>query len=300
MPALTHRSFEATAVRECLIRHFKTEPALAKEFLHITDLKMATSHLHQIVALNDFVALDTEHYKISADVSEKCLFPLVTNCWQRRGPFVATVQLSTTVQNYVFDIVAMRQLPQLLAALFESDKIVKVVFDHKAEAQVISNSFSLSLNNVIDIQSLLMDIDCKPILGVTLSPKPPTSSLLNVAHTFLGIALDKAAKHRTWLEEILSAEMLQYAADDSAILIRFLQFIATMWWLRLVSEKGEKQTPPLSIDTVPYLVSLLARFYSSDKKAKLYNDPGPFPVHLLYSPRTVQLPEMLYQMDQPQ
>lgn len=287
MSAPTISTFEAETVRACLSRHFKSKTGLAETFLYVTDLATAGSYLSQIVANSDFITMDTEHYKFPSAVSETCRLPLITHFWQRRGPFVATVQLSTLDQNYVFDIVAMQQLPRQLADVFASSKMVKIVFDHKAEAQAVSNSFNLPLINVVDIQDLLMKIQSQTVLGVTLSPKSPTCSLFNVAQTFLGIDLDKSNKHRTWLESTLSAEMLEYAANDSAILIRLLQFIGTVWWLRLVSEKGQKRTPALSSDMVPHLVSLLARYYSSDKKAKLYEDPGAFPKERLYFPRKV-------------
>lgn len=190
------------------------------------------------------------------------------------------LQIGTKDKTFVFDLVALSGLPAKLRECLEDGRILKVVFDHRAEHQALENSFGCKMESVLDLQKVFSSLHEKPILnGFVIRPQPDTPSLWNVVRTHLGFEMDKTFQTRSWMkEEKMPGNVLKYAAGDAAVLIQLLEYLSCAWD---IVEKDEKKKKEVGKDPVGYLVSRLFQAFRSNVSVNQDPPVGPFPEHRL-------------------
>lgn len=210
--------------------------------MYVADFATALQECNAIEDGATVVAIDTEHFNFSKRGLSAAKFPFPVRHWDRCGPFVAVLQVSSTKQTWVFDIVALGVLPCKLRNILERTSTVKLVFDNAAEAAAMNNTFGLRMGNVLDLQKLLDQLAHGALIrGVRLNPAPCSASLASIAKAFLDQDLEKQYQRFNWRKSVVPYAALRYAAEDSMVLIRLMQFIAAayavVWPGRMLSEK---------------------------------------------------------------
>lgn len=265
---MSHRVLPLTLVDDLLMFHFGC-PNTDDSFFYIADYVTARKQLGIISGMS-YICLDSEHYSYSQEDYVEAKFPLETLCWNKLGPFVALVQITTPEGTYVFDILAIGTFPLGLRELLEGTAVTKIVFDHGSEARAFHNSFGCKLTNVVDLQDIVRQLNVgKSVLGIRLRPGPTTLSLANVTWAYMGEITVKAFQKYHWNWNSLSESALWYAANDSVLVQRLLEFLGVAYWYTSVL-KGEATGEP----TLLWVRNLVVRLPRSTAKIELSRPPS--------------------------
>jgi len=278
-------------VRE-LHRHHYGEGIRDNSFIYVSDYVNALRYCEVLHGLS-YVCMDGEHYNYAKDTDPDTL-PLETYCWHLAGPFVALLQITTAEETYVFDILAIGTFPLGLRDLLQGSSVIKVVYDHGSEARALYNSFGCALNNVLDLQDIARQLDYGAMLaGIRLTPGClETVSLANVVQAYLGVHLDKDLQRYRWNGYWLSEDALWYAATDSMVMLRLLEYLAAASWYRSIEEGSVTGPPPAS------LVRTLLLALPRSRRPVLYERPVqdvPFPYEKLSPVRQRRRTRVYYQ-----
>lgn len=196
-------------------------------FVYVADFSAALEYASVIEKNAKVIAVDTEHFNFSQMVMPTARFPYPVKRYNACGPFVALLQVSTKTQTYVFDILAMGDLPGVLKRVLEGSDAVKLVYDHNAEACALNNTFGVRLQHALDLQSLCDKLTRGALIhGVGLNRLPVSPSLQNTVRAFFGDNIDKGFQRFDWRRTNIPHAALRYAAEDAWLLIRLLQFVA--------------------------------------------------------------------------
>lgn len=248
-----------SVVRVAAVRSKMNQDLIApkQKFTYIADFETAMKSCNEVAKGATVIAIDTEHYNFSYRQLGSNRLPYPVKCWNSCGPFVAILQLSTNDQTFVFDILAMGFLPNQLRCLLEQDNVVKVVFDNNAESSALNNTFGLKMRNVLDLQRVTERLASGCLIpGIRMSAMPASASLANTARAYLGVELDKSYQRFDWTKSNIPFHALRYAAEDSMILLRLVQFLAALY---SVVWSGRR----LSETSVEEVVKLLVREHGS-------------------------------------
>lgn len=270
---------------------FPFERIGAEHFTYVTETDIAGKYLDQLKRKSKFVTIDTEHYNFAKRNYQSCSVPLKTKIWDVCGPYVSLVQMGSIDRTFVFDIPAMGALPEPMRDLLESSDVVKVVFDHRAEAQALMNSFDCEMKSVLDLQPIFKSLDVVPILnGFTINPPPVSCSLSNTVHCHLGAVMDGTSRTKSWLKDPLPHSMLQYAADDAAVLVQLIEYLASA---SEITENRANRFPRVNPNVLGTFVRELQRQRPSQVSPKKYRQCGSFPVERLRAIRSNSVSRVL-------
>ena len=139
--------------------------------------------------------------------TEKILaFDLEADSMHHYREQVCLVQISSGSENLIVDPLACTDFSPL-APLFADPAIIKVFHGADYDVRMLHRCFGIEINNLFDTM-----IACQ-FLG------EPAVGLAAVLKKRFGVELDKKYQQADWSRRPLSAEMLDYAAKDTSLLI---------------------------------------------------------------------------------
>ncbi|MFW6014083.1 MAG: HRDC domain-containing protein [Candidatus Nanoarchaeia archaeon] len=121
------------------------------------------------------------------------------------GCFISIIQLSTKKNNYVVDVLKIKN-PGYILSILENEKIEKVFHDVDFDFRILNEQFNCRPKNIFDTKI------AAEMLG---KEKPGLSFLLNEYFN-----MEKKSKFQMadWTKRPLSKEMLEYAVNDTIYL----------------------------------------------------------------------------------
>ena len=122
------------------------------------------------------------------------------------GCFISLIQLSTKKNNYVVDVLKVRN-PSYILSVLEDENIEKVFHDVDFDFRILSEQFGCRPKNIFDTKV------AAEMLG---KEKPGLSFLLN---EYFNIEKKNKFQMADWTKRPLSREMLEYAINDTAYLL---------------------------------------------------------------------------------
>ena len=128
--------------------------------------------------------------------------------------FVCLLQISSITTDYVIDTLLLRdQIGKYLAAIFESDKIIKVFHGCDGDLIWLKSNFDIDVVNLFDT--------CRAYMYITNDKQH--ISLANLSKLYLNLHLSKLYQTADWRIRPLPKAMLEYARKDSRVLLY-------LWW----------------------------------------------------------------------
>ncbi len=122
------------------------------------------------------------------------------------GMYVSVIQIGTREQQYLFDMLAIKDLG-LLADLFTSPRIQKVFHDVSFDLRILHYQYNLSVRSIFDTKLAAQFLD-KPHIG-----------LGDLLEEYFSIQKIKKYQMADWTKRPLSKEMMAYAAKDTRWLL---------------------------------------------------------------------------------
>lgn len=117
-------------------------------------------------------------------------------------PRLCLIQIATPTMAYAIDPLAIEDLSEI-SALFANPSIRKVLHAARQDVEVLLTRLKELPLNLFDTQ-----------VAAALCGMPPQIGYGELVHKTLDVQLDKAHSRTDWAQRPLSAEQLQYAAED--------------------------------------------------------------------------------------
>ncbi|KIP03738.1 hypothetical protein PHLGIDRAFT_77059, partial [Phlebiopsis gigantea 11061_1 CR5-6] len=197
------------------------EPLLPKSFedtpfTWVTDAASLASMLEKLRAANE-IAIDLEYHSYRSFYG-----------------FVCLMQLSTRVEDFVVDTLALRQELEELNEVFTNPSIVKVL--HGAESDIVwlQQDFNLYIVNLFDTFHASKVLDF------------PRHSLATLMEMYCDFTPDKRYQLADWRIRPLPEEMLDYARSDTHFLLFIYDHLRNALLDRAQSRSQSPAIPPPS------------------------------------------------------
>ncbi len=157
------------------------------------------------------IVLITSHEDIKNMVEKLSNSPQIAIDTESNGFYayferVCLIQISDGHTNYIIDTIAVKNCSPL-SALFENEKVEKIMHDARNDITGLKRDFGLSITNLFDTS-----VACK-VLG---KKKRGLRSLL---YEYFGVSLSKKGQHYNWGKRPLEDGYIYYAALDVHYLI---------------------------------------------------------------------------------
>jgi ribonuclease D len=128
------------------------------------------------------------------------------------GTFISIIQISTIEKNYIIDMLNINNV-EPLKEVFENALIKKIFHDVNFDLSILYTQYKINVNNVYDTQMAVK------ILGDT------EIGLGAVLKNYMGIEVEKKFQTADWTKRPLSKELLDYAVNDTAHMIKLKKIL---------------------------------------------------------------------------
>tara|TARA_Y100000310_G_scaffold324031_1_gene385334 strand:- start:10101 stop:11156 length:1056 start_codon:yes stop_codon:yes gene_type:complete len=128
------------------------------------------------------------------------------------GTFISLIQISNKSQNWVIDVLKLKEIQPLLKILADPN-IKKIIHDVSFDLRILNHQFDCQLKNIFDTQ-LAASFIGKEKIGL--------GSLLE---EYFQIKKEKKFQRVDWTKRPLSRAMLEYAVKDTAYLIKLKEVL---------------------------------------------------------------------------
>ena len=237
----------------------------------------------------DFVYIDTpEKLNEAAEIWKKANVIGVDleceNGLHRYGTYISLIQLSTLHGDWIVDVLALKNIDPVLK-MFEDSSIQKIFHDVSFDFRILHYEFKCRPHNIFDTQV------ASQLLG------EGGVGLGSLLEKYFHVAKEKKFQKADWSKRPLTKDMLAYAIQDTAYLIKLRNVLKQqllkkkrMMWVKEEYERIEKSKvtfePMKFLDvkgakqlTDEQRGSLKQLFILREKLAKTVNRPVHFIIH---------------------
>ena len=128
------------------------------------------------------------------------------------GSYISLIQISTKTQNYIVDVLALKEIKPLCTVL-EDDNILKVFHDVDFDFRILNKQFDCHPKRVFDTK----------IASLFLGEE--SVGLGSLLEKYFKIKKEKKFQKVDWTKRPLSAEQLSYAVNDTAHLLQLKKIL---------------------------------------------------------------------------
>ncbi|KAL1106754.1 hypothetical protein V6Z11_D04G225300 [Gossypium hirsutum] len=181
------------------------------------DMKMGDSYV--------WVESELQLSQLARVLSEQTVFAVDTEQHSLRSflGFTALIQISTEMEDYLVDVIALHDSMGILRPVFADPNICKVFHGADGDIVWLQRDFHIYVVNLFDTAKA-----CEVL-------SKPQKSLAYLLETYCGVAKNKLLQREDWRQRPLSDEMVQYARTDA----HYLLYIANCFFAELKKQDCE-------------------------------------------------------------
>ncbi|KAA3463468.1 protein RRP6-like 3 isoform X2 [Gossypium australe] len=186
------------------------------------DMKMDDSYV--------WVESELQLSQLARVLSEQTVFAVDTEQQSLRSflGFTALIQISTEMEDYLVDVIALHDSMGILRPVFADPNICKVFHGADGDIVWLQRDFHIYVVNLFDTAKA-----CEVL-------SKPQKSLAYLLETYCGVAKNKLLQREDWRQRPLSDEMVQYARTDA----HYLLYIANCLFAELKQQDCEYSSCP--------------------------------------------------------
>ncbi|KAG4206147.1 hypothetical protein ERO13_A04G144700v2 [Gossypium hirsutum] len=186
------------------------------------DMKMGDSYV--------WVESELQLSQLARVLSEQTVFAVDTEQHSLRSflGFTALIQISTEMEDYLVDVIALHDSMGILRPVFADPNICKVFHGADGDIVWLQRDFHIYVVNLFDTAKV-----CEVL-------SKPQKSLAYLLETYCGVAKNKLLQREDWRQRPLSDEMVQYARTDA----HYLLYIANCLFAELKQQDCEYSSCP--------------------------------------------------------
>jgi ribonuclease D len=128
------------------------------------------------------------------------------------GTFISIIQITAKDTNYIIDLLKIDNV-QPLKEIFENALINKIFHDVNFDLSILYTQYKIKVNNIYDTQMAVKILGDKEI------------GLGSVLKKYLNLDVEKKFQTADWTRRPLSKELLDYAVNDTAHMIKLKKIL---------------------------------------------------------------------------
>lgn len=163
----------------------------------------------------DYIDSDLELKKLCHILENKDEIAVDIECengLHHYGTFISIIQISTLEKNYIIDMLKIDNIKPL-KEIFENALINKIFHDVNFDLSILYTQYKIKVNNVYDTQMAVKILGDKEI------------GLGSVLKNHMKINVEKKFQTADWTKRPLPKELLDYAVNDTAHMIKLKKIL---------------------------------------------------------------------------